>query len=104
MKASSGGLDSSAVCAIAAGIADERGQKRSLKAFTVSCEPFFEDEEPKFARQTAEHLGIRHEILQEAAAEPFEEAEKGAGRTPALEPLFAREQRQYCRIAAHFRM
>lgn len=99
----SGGIDSSAVCAIAGQIAGERGQKEKLKAFTVSWEPFVADEEPKFAKRTASHLGIAHEILQEAEMLPFEQTQTGPGGSPepGLEPFFAREQRQYCRISRH---
>jgi hypothetical protein len=36
-----------------------------LKAFTLSWKNLFDDPEPGFAKLTAHHLGIAHEILQE---------------------------------------
>ena len=99
----SGGLDSSTVCALAAKLAEERGQRGKLKAFTVSWELFLDDQEPALARLTAKHLGLEHEVLQEAGLVPFEGAEKMESSAPEPGPdfFFAREQRQYQRIASH---
>jgi len=99
----SGGLDSSSVCALAAKLAEERGQRGKLKAFTVSWESFLDDQEPTLAKLTAKHLGLAHEVLQEPGLVPFEGAEKMETRAPEPGPdfFFAREQRQYRRIASH---
>ena len=99
----SGGLDSSSVCAVAAQIAGQRGRKEKLKAFTVSMESFFEDPEPAFAKLTARHLGLSHEIIAETQLIPFEGAETEEGRMPEPneEVFFARGRRDYQRIAGH---
>ena len=91
----SGGLDSATICATATGIAEARGQKDKLKAFTLSWNPFFEDEEPQLAELTAQHLGIAHKVLQEEKLKPFEDAESEAriAPEPNQEFFFAREQR-----------
>ena len=102
----SGGMDSSAVCAIAAELASRRGEKGLLKAFTVSWEPLLSDHEPELAKLTAAHLGIAHEILQEPELIPFEQSDTEEGKTPepTLEPFFARERRECRRIATHSRV
>jgi asparagine synthase (glutamine-hydrolysing) len=99
----SGGLDSSAVCAVAKQIASQRNQTEKLKAFTVSWELFFEDPEPAFAKVTAQHIDIAHEVLQETELTPFEGAETEEGRIPEpnQEVFFTRERRQFQSIAAH---
>ncbi len=99
----SGGLDSSSVSAIAAQIAAGRGQKEKLKAFTLSWIPFFDDPEPAFAKLTAQHLGIAHEVLQEARLVPYERVETGEATPPqpSDDIFFARQQRSRRTIAAH---
>lgn len=99
----SGGLDSSSVCAVAAQIAGRRGQKQTLKAFTLSWETFFEDQESDFAKITAEYIGIVREVLEETELIPFEGLEKGAVRIPepGHEVFFTRERRQSQKIALH---
>jgi asparagine synthase (glutamine-hydrolysing) len=99
----SGGLDSGSVCAMASQIAQARGQKEQLKAFTVSWKAFFDDPEPDLAKLTAQHIGIAFETLQEETLNPFETTEGGDGISP--EPgqnfFFAREQRNLRTIARH---
>ena len=99
----SGGLDSSSVCAVAAEIASQRGQKERLKAFNLSWEPFFEDPEPLFARIADKYLQFPLEVLQDAELTPFEGGETEAGRTPepslVLAPL--RDRGFYQKISAH---
>jgi asparagine synthase (glutamine-hydrolysing) len=99
----SGGLDSGSVCAVAAQIADERGQKEKLRAFTVSWEPFFKDPEPVFAEITKEYISVASEVLQEAELTPFEGAEAEAGRIPepSLELVFLRDRRWHQKVAAY---
>ena len=77
----SGGLDSGSVCATAARIAKETGNSEALKAFTISWRPLFEDPEPEFAKLTAKHLNLAHEILEESSIRPNE-----CGATKAPEP------------------
>jgi asparagine synthase (glutamine-hydrolysing) len=99
----SGGLDSSTVCAVAAQLAGQRGQRSNLKAFTMSWEAFFDDPEPAVAKLTAEYIGIDHEILDEQTLSPFEAAGTADARIPepGHEVFFARERRKSLRIAAH---
>jgi asparagine synthase (glutamine-hydrolysing) len=99
----SGGLDSGSVCATASQIAESRAKKEKLKAFTLSWKPFFEDPEPHFAQLTAQHLGMKHEILSEQELKLFEAAENPQERPPEpnQEVFYAREQRNSQKIAAH---
>ena len=99
----SGGLDSSAVCAVAAQIAHERGEREQLKAFTISWRPLLKDEESNYARMTAAHLQIAQEILEEETPVAFEEREPGATQSPEplLEPFFERARREFRRVAGH---
>ena len=100
----SGGLDSTTVCAVASQIADVRAQKQQLKAFTVSCKPFFDDPEPELAQVAARHIGIEHElILPDAQLGLFQGAgTKGAAAPePNDDAFFASEQRTYQTVAAH---
>jgi len=99
----SGGLDSSSVCAVTAQIAERRGQKEQLKAFTLSWEALFKDPEPAFAKITSDFLGLTQEVLGEAELAPFEGAEAEDGRIPepGHEVFFARERKISQRIAAH---
>jgi asparagine synthase (glutamine-hydrolysing) len=60
----SGGLDSSTVCAMALGVAMERGNEGQLKSFTVSWQELFADPEPEYASMTAKYLKLSHEVLQ----------------------------------------
>jgi asparagine synthase (glutamine-hydrolysing) len=98
----SGGLDSSAVCAMSAQITGEDNRAK-LKAFTVSWNPFFDDPEPAFANLTAKHLAIAHEVLQEEDLTLFEGIETADGRIPepSEQIFFLRDRRMYIRIAAH---
>jgi hypothetical protein len=54
----------------------------TLKAFTVSLEPFFADPEPSFARITARYINIPHVVLEEPELTPFEGAETGQDSMP----------------------
>jgi asparagine synthase (glutamine-hydrolysing) len=99
----SGGLDSGSVCATASQIAEAQGKKDRLKAYTVSWNPFFDDPEPGFAKLTAKHLGLNHEVLQEEYLRPFEGVEE-EGKTspePNQEIFFAKAQRNHQKVAAH---
>jgi asparagine synthase (glutamine-hydrolysing) len=61
----SGGLDSSAVCALASRVKKERRIEGQLKAFTVSWRELFADPEPEYASTTAKYLKLSHEIMQD---------------------------------------
>jgi asparagine synthase (glutamine-hydrolysing) len=99
----SGGLDSGSVCAVASKIASEDGKKDRLKAFTISWRPLFEDPEPHFATLTAQHLELRHEILEDQTFQPFatRESERAAAPEPNIDAFFSRAQQHQHRIAAH---
>jgi asparagine synthase (glutamine-hydrolysing) len=102
----SGGMDSSAVCAIASKIADERGQKGLLKAFTVSWAPHVEHPEPAIAKLTAMDLGLAHDVFEEPEIVPFEAFIPGEAHTPEPnpDPFLGMERRHFRRIAAHSRV
>lgn len=99
----SGGLDSGSVCATTSRLACDRGQQGNLKAFTVSCRPFFDDPEPVYAGFTSAHLGLAQEILEEPGLHPYEHAESKQGWPPEPDDdiFFARGQRILGRIASH---
>jgi asparagine synthase (glutamine-hydrolysing) len=100
----SGGLDSTSVCAVAAQIAQTEAAKNQLRAFTLSWKPFCDDLEPDLAQLTAQHLGIKHEvILPEAQLHPFESAggKHGIPPEPNDEVFFVSERRTFQRIASH---
>lgn len=99
----SGGLDSGAVCAMASQLAEARGQKQLLKAFTASARPLLPDEEPECAQLTARHLCIAHEIFAEEEATPFERTADGDGKTPepTTEAFFASGQKHWRIVAEH---
>ena len=99
----SGGLDSGSVCATAVKIANATGNSESLKAFTISWRPLFDDPEPEFAKLTAKHLGLAHEILEESSVRPDE-----CGVTSAPEPSSEffrdRDSRMWQGISKHARV
>jgi asparagine synthase (glutamine-hydrolysing) len=99
----SGGLDSAMICAVASQIAAAQGQKGNLKAFTVSCNPFFQDPEPALAKATAQHLGIDHVILEEQMVQIFEQTRdpNELAPEPDTDLFFAWQRRNSQKIAAH---
>lgn len=94
----SGGLDSASVCALAA-----RVSSRELKAFTVSWRPLMDDPEPEFATQTARHLGLAHEIVEEAEFSPPSGGLE-APPEPSAEHLLGPNDCFYRWVAAHARV
>lgn len=99
----SGGLDSGSVCSTAARIAKANGNSAALKAFTISWRPLFEDPEPGFAQLTARHLGLAHEILEEASVRP-DAGEAATWPEPTAELFLGRERRFYETISRHARV
>ena len=99
----SGGLDSGSVCATAARIAKVAGNSEAQKAFTISWRPLFDDPEPEFAKLTAKHLGLAHEILEENSIRPNECAAASAPE-PSSEFFLDRDQRFRRVISKHARV
>ena len=99
----SGGLDSGSVCATAARIAKEGGNSSAFKAFTISWRPLFDDPEPQFAQLTAWHLGLAHEILEEASIRP-DDRQAAISPEPSAELFLDREHRFYQSISQHARV
>jgi asparagine synthase (glutamine-hydrolysing) len=102
----SGGLDSGSVCAIATELALQSGQQAHLKAFTFSWRPLFDDPEPEFATLTAKHLGLAHEVLEDATFIPYDPLVTAAAPAPEpdSEPFLARAWRLSLRVAPHARV
>lgn len=102
----SGGLDSSSVSAIAARLAAERGHLEKLKAFTISWEPLFSDDEASFAKLTAKELGIAHEVVQDPDVLPYGNGatEPEATPEPNHDMFFERSQRRSRKIASFSRV
>ena len=99
----SGGLDSGAVCATAARIAEHRGHKDSLKAFTVGWNPIFEDPEPSFAALTAKHIRVAHRVFEADNCVPFASYDNfhHPAAEPSVEPFASRAYRNYLEISKH---
>jgi asparagine synthase (glutamine-hydrolysing) len=99
----SGGLDSSSVCATAARIAETGHFREKLKAFTISWQPWMEDPEPDFAKLTAQHLGLAHELLDDPHVVPNagEEMLMSATPEPSIDVFYDRARKQFQKIAAH---
>jgi asparagine synthase (glutamine-hydrolysing) len=68
----SGGLDSTSVAALAVHSAKKTGLPIDLRAFTVDCQPVFDDQEGRLALLVSEHLGISTEIQQGTSCRPFQ--------------------------------
>jgi asparagine synthase (glutamine-hydrolysing) len=100
----SGGLDSAAVCALAARIAPGRIRSSELKAFTVSWRPLLDDPEPEAAAQTAKYLGLAHEVLQEDHIVPDADLAEVVPPEPTAEFFLGRACRLYRAIGAHARV
>jgi len=100
----SGGLDSSSVCAAAARLGASQGTSGSLKAFTISWNPLFDDPEPRFAQVTARHLGLAHEILEENKVVLCGAMAAETTPEPTSELFRDRDRRLVQRIAAHARV
>jgi asparagine synthase (glutamine-hydrolysing) len=99
----SGGLDSGSVCATATRIANKTGNFEALKAFTISWRPLFDDPEPDFAKLTAKHLGLAHEILEENAIRP-DECGAASAPEPSSEFFLDRDHRFRQSISKHARV
>ncbi len=99
----SGGLDSTSVAAMAAKIARENGSSGTLRAFTVSYRPLFEDPEEAFALLAAQHFDMPIDVLPAANFLPFEGLADGQIRTP--EPIhevyFAMQRSHFRQIAEY---
>ena len=102
----SGGLDSTSVAAVANKVQAARGARDSLRAYTVDYSPLFDDEEGRFASKTAEHLGMRIDILSGASCPPFGGWEDGALRTPepCSEPFLALHVKHYRQVSQRARV
>ena len=100
----SGGLDSGSVCATASRIARESGDSPVLKAFTISWRPLFDDPEPEFAKSTARHLGLAHDILEEGFIRPDERHAAAISPEPTAELFLDRDHRFFQTISTHARV
>jgi asparagine synthase (glutamine-hydrolysing) len=80
----SGGLDSTSVTAIAAELLGREAPKR-LRAFTMDLSSAFKDEEPRYAREVADYLGIPLETIPLADERPYSAWSRPELRTP--EPM-----------------
>jgi len=97
----SGGIDSGSVCAAAARIAGRSGNPSALKAFTISWRPLFDDPEPEFAKLTARHLRLAHEILEESSIRPDESDAAATSPEPTAE-LFLDRDHRFCQSISQF--
>jgi asparagine synthase (glutamine-hydrolysing) len=102
----SGGLDSTSVAAVASRVQTARGQRDSMRAYTVDYTPLFEDQEGDFASRAAKYVGIPIEILSGASCEPFDGWEAASLTTPepCAEPFLALHVKHYRHVAERARV
>jgi asparagine synthase (glutamine-hydrolysing) len=102
----SGGLDSTSIAAVARKIAKQDEASGPLRAYTVDCQPMFNDEEGYLASLVAENLGINIEILSGASCPPYEGWGGSLLRTPEPyhDPFLLLTQRQYQQVQGRARV
>src|SRR5262249_29287558 len=76
---------------------------KNLKAFTVSWRALMDDREPEFAKLTARHLGLPHDIVQPDPILPYEGPET-ATPEPTAEVFFGYASRTLRAVAGHSRV
>lgn len=59
----SGGLDSTSIVATARGLCQREQKSCDFRAYTIDYGPIFEDEEPRYAAEAAQYLGIPLELV-----------------------------------------
>jgi asparagine synthase (glutamine-hydrolysing) len=99
----SGGLDSTSIAAVATKIAPTPGL---LRAYTIDCQPLFDDQEGRLASLVAQYLGMPIEILSGASCLPYEGWDDPRLRMPepCHDPFLLVNQRQYQQVQAYARV
>lgn len=99
----SGGLDSTSIAAVATKNSAAPGL---LRAYTIDCQPLFDDQEGRLASVVAESLGMPIEILSAASCLPYEGWDDPHLRTPepCHEPFLRLGRLQYQDAACHARI
>lgn len=102
----SGGLDSSSAAATARELSPERGESGKLRAYTVTHEKLLSDQDGRYAREVAEHLGIPIRCLPMDDLRPFARWDDPACRfpEPVDDPRAAGLFDQFGAIAAESRV
>jgi asparagine synthase (glutamine-hydrolysing) len=97
----SGGLDSTAVTAIAHRLLSERGEPFAMRGHTIVYDSLIPDEERRFAALAAEALGVESDYLSADRCEPFEAWDRPDLSTPEpTDDPFLLIHIQYLRRAA----
>jgi asparagine synthase (glutamine-hydrolysing) len=99
----SGGLDSTSLAAVATQIAAAPGL---LHAYTMDCQPQFDDQEGRLASLVAKHLSIPIEILSGASCLPYEGWDDPPLRMPEPyhDPFFILGRLQYQHVGTRARV
>jgi asparagine synthase (glutamine-hydrolysing) len=102
----SGGLDSTAVAAMAIDVANGGNVSATLRAYTIDCRPLFDDKEGKLASRAAKYFGIPIDISSFGACLPFAGGADGRMSTPepSQQPYLLHEREQYRKISGHARV
>jgi len=102
----SGGLDSTSVASIAVNCARKTGLPVDLRAFTVDCQPLFDDQEGRLALLVCKHIGISAEMQQGTSCRPFQDWEHPRLRMPEPfhEPYRSLYLEQVSQITRHSRV
>jgi asparagine synthase (glutamine-hydrolysing) len=102
----SGGLDSSAIAAMARELSGVAGGKTDLRAYTLTYESLIPDREGEHARKVAEFLHIPHRTLALDELRPFERWEDPEVHwpEPVDDPFFAGLFDEFQMIAAECRV
>jgi asparagine synthase (glutamine-hydrolysing) len=102
----SGGLDSTAVAAMALDVLKRENVPATLQAYTIECRPLFDDDEGMLASRAAKHLGIPIDISSIGACLPFAGGADGQISTPepSQQPYLLHEREQYRKISGYARI
>lgn len=102
----SGGLDSTAVAAVASKVQASRRRPDTVRAYTVDYSPLFDDQEGQFASRAAKHIGVPIEIMSGSDCAPFAGWDEFSIRTPepCAEPFFALHVQHYRQLGASSRV
>ncbi|HWW18491.1 MAG TPA: asparagine synthase-related protein [Candidatus Saccharimonadales bacterium] len=102
----SGGLDSTSVASVATKIAPQTAGSATLRAYTMECQPLFDDEEGRYASLAAQNLNMPIEILSAASCLPYEGWDEPRWRTPepCHDPFLRLRRLQYQQIRTHARV
>ena len=102
----SGGLDSTSVAAVATKIATQTPASGKLRAYTIDCQPLFNDQEGRYAALAAQALNMPIDILSAGSWLPYKGWDEPQSHTPepSHDPFSVLGRFQYQQVSAHARV